>query len=193
MRKKNNNLTPKDYKSIVFRNFILKIMKKKTVNIEIYSCRVTFLIGKKDEVWDYMNKRLYGPERDINFEKSEDQVEQMKLEEKAKFKTIAGLCSSMKLCNDGVWEIFMVVFPDKTPFMEVFKRNRDTRAYKKALKSVYYHELRHVVDKIVNSWNLDYKDRENTAKINEYLGPELEETRDEFISDELPGILEQQA
>lgn len=164
-------------------------MKKKRITNQVFKCDVLFLIGRKQEIFEFFEKEVFGKKK-TNY----------RVRESCKGYTLEELKKTINKSNGfanrvlfdittGNNVILATVLIDSERNIEVLKETRNVKGYIKSLKFTFSHELRHVVDIIVDNRRLNYEDKELTANLQGWINSEFEETRDEYIVEELPKII----
>lgn len=164
-------------------------MKKKRITNQMFKCDVLFLIGRKQEIIEFFEKQVFGKKK-TNY----------RLRENCKGYTREELMKSINSSNGfanrvlfdittGNNIILATVLIDSKRNIEVLKETKNIKGYIKSLKFVFSHELRHAVDIIIDNRRLSYDDKELTANLQGWINSEFEETRDGYIVEELPEII----
>lgn len=163
-------------------------MKTKKITDQIFKTDIIFLIGKKEEIFEFFSKGVFKGNGNL------------RLRENCKGYTSNDLRKSLETSNGFANRVLFdittnhnvivsTVIVDCKRLIEFLKENE--KGYKKHLKFVFSHELRHAADIIIDSKKMDFEDKELAANIQGWINSEFEETRDEYFEEELPKMIKE--
>ena len=167
-------------------------MKTKKITDQALKTDIIFLIGKKEEIKEYFEKEVFGKKKS-NLRIRESFRGKYTIEEFEKsIKSANGFANKVLFdINTGNTVLVASVFIDNTREVDILRETKNIGIYKKNLKFVFSHELRHIVDIVIDSRRMNFEDKELTANLQGWVNSEFEETRDEYFEEELPKIIKE--
>lgn len=166
-------------------------MKTKKITDQMLKVDILFLIGKKEEVLEFFEKEVFGKKKgNLKIRK---RCKEFTIEEfKKLIKNSGGFANRVLFdVTTGNSVIVATLFVDAERTIESLRETEDVKVYKKHLKFVFAHELRHAADIIIDSRGLKFEDKELSANLQGWINSEFEDTRDEYFEKELPKIIKE--
>lgn len=147
-------------------------MNSKEIISDLLQIEVIFVIGTEEELSNYFNTQ-------VKVEKlGKDPKKYIKDTVNSKLKS-TGYATKGKITfnTETGYRTFFIVM--NTNFESLMLLNKSS--YLRKIKSIFYHECRHVVDNIIEYRRLSYSDLELTALLQSWINTEFEETLTKWI------------